>query len=154
MLSASIAAAAILSGAAARQPAPDLSLMFLPAVQFEAPGRVTAGLSVFIPTSDDPGSGRDGWIVEARAGQSAGRLAFGRAGYLEYLGLDARAFVSRTWGDPLNASPDATYLGAEAGLSIAYVRVAVGAARRVAGPEGRHATVFTWSAGIQVPFFN
>ena len=153
MIGPSLLAAAMLLRPATAQPAPDLSLMFLPAVQFEAPGRITAGLSVFIPTSDDPGTGRDGWIVEARAGQSGGRLAFGRAGYLEYLGLDARAFVSRTWRDPLIASPDSTYLGADAGLTIAYVRVALGVAHRMAGPSGRYGTVLTWSAGLQVPLF-
>ena len=151
MLHASVVAALLTMPAA--QPAPDLSPMFLPSVQFEAPGRLTAGLSVFLPTRDEPGSGRDGWIVEARAGQSGGRLAFGRAGYLEYLGLDARAFVGRTWRDPLNASPDSTYVGAEGGLSIAYVRVAVGVAQRVAGPSGSKGTVLTWSAGLQLPLF-
>ena len=152
MLSASLLAAAMLSGAI-RQPVPDLSWMFLPAVQFEAPGRITAGLSVFIPTHAEGGERRHGWIVEGRAGQSGGRLAFGRQGYLEYLGLDTRAFVSRTWNDPLNASSDSTYVGAEAGMTIAYVRVALGVAQRVAGPSGKHGTVLTWSAGVHVPFF-
>ena len=154
MISAALfaAATAILPGFGA-QPAPDLSVMFLPAVQFEAPGRITAGLSVFIPTHAEGGERRDGWIVEARAGQSGGRLAFGRQGYLEYFGLDARAFVSRTWKRPLNASTDSTYVGAEGGMTIAYVRVALGIAQRVAGPSGDHRTVLTWSAGVHIPLF-
>lgn len=149
----SILLAAMLMRPAPAQPAPDLSLMFLPSVQFEAPSRLSGGLSVFIPTSDDPGSGRGGYIVEARAGRNGARVAFGRAGYLEYLGLDARAFVMRTWSDPLNASTDSTYAGAEGGLSIAYVRVALGVGQRVAGPSGKHGTIFTWSAGVQLPLF-
>ena len=145
--------AAMLMRPAPAQPQPDMSIMFLPAVQFEAPARLTAGLSVFFPTKAEPGFRREGFIVEARAGQSGGRLAFGRVGYLEYLGLDARVFAGRTWGDPLNASTDSTYAGVEGGMTIAYVRVALGVAQRLSGPSGKHGTVLTWSAGVHVPFF-
>ena len=132
---------------------PDLSVMFLPGVQVEAPGRVTAGLTVFFPTSAQPGFRRDGWLVEANAGLGGGRLAFGRAGYLEYLGLDARVFVSRTWNSPLGASNDSTYIGAEGGLALGYIRVALGVGQRISGPAGEYGTILTWSAGAQFPFF-
>jgi hypothetical protein len=149
----SILLAAMLMRPVPVQPAPDKSIMFLPAVQFEAPSRITAGLSVFFPTKVEPGFRREGYIVEARAGQSGGRVAFGRVGYLEYLGLDARAFLGRTWGDPLNASTDSTYAGVEGGMTIAYVRIALGVAQRLSGPSGKHGTVLTWSAGLHVPIF-
>ena len=149
----SILIAAMLMRPAPALPQPDKAIMFLPAVQFEAPSRITAGLSVFFPTKVEPGPRSEGYIVEARAGQRGGRVSFGRVGYLEYLGLDTRVFVGRTWGDPLNASTDSTYAGVEGGMTIAYVRVAVGVARRVSGPSGPHGTVFTWSAGVHLPIF-
>ena len=145
--------AALLVRPAPAQPQRDLSIMFLPAVQFEAPARLTAGVSVFFPTKAEPGPRREGWMAEARAGQSGGRVAFGRAGYLEYFGLDTRVFVGRTWGEPLNASPDSTYAGVEGGVTVAYVRVALGVAQRLSGPSGKHGTVITWSAGLHVPLF-
>jgi len=127
--------------------------MFLPSVQVEAPARLTAGLSVFFPTRAEGGFHRDGYIVEARAGIGGGRVAVGRAGYLEYLGIDTRLFLVRTWNVPLNAPKDSTYAGVEGGVSIAYIRASLGVAQRLSGPSGPYGTVLTWSAGFQLPFF-
>lgn len=145
--------AALLVPQPAPQPQPDLSPMFLPSVQLEAPARLTAGLSVFVPTHAEGGFRRDGYIFEARAGIGGGRIAAGRAGYLEYLGLDARLFLARTWNVPLNASKDSTYAGVEGGVSIAYFRASLGVAQRLSGPSGPYGTVLTWSFGLQVPFY-
>jgi hypothetical protein len=132
-------------------PNPTAPLLF-PAVQFGAPARVTGGLGVLIPFGDNRSAARgQGLMVEGSAGQSGMRGSIGPLFFHEYFGLDARAVVQRTWGDPLNASTDSTYLGVEGGMSIAYVRVSIGVAQRLAGPEGPHATILTWSAGVQVP---
>jgi hypothetical protein len=40
----------------------------------------------------------------------------------------------------------------EAGLSIAYVRVSAGVARRLSGPSAPDATIATWTTGVQFPF--
>lgn len=149
----SILLAALFVQQPALQPQPDLSPMFLPSVQVEAPSRLTAGVSVFLPTRAEGGFRRDGYIFEARAGIGGGRIAAGLAGYLEYLGLDARLFVARTWNTPLNASNDSTCAGLEGGLSIAYFRGSLGVAQRLSGPSGPYGTVLTWSFGLQVPFF-
>lgn len=130
---------------------PHLGPMFLPAVSYGTPLRLSAGLSVFLPAVDLPGGRRDGFIVEAAAGQGGARLAFGHARFLEYVGVDARLVAARTWDSPRGASAKSTYGGVEAGLTLAYVRVSAGVARRLAGPDGPDKTIFTWSAGFQYP---
>jgi hypothetical protein len=150
-MTALLLAALLLPPLPAPQPQPDLSLMFLPSVQYGAPMRISAGVSVFIPTAASGGFRRDGYIVEAAAGQSGARLSLGRVGYLEYFGLDARAVFSRTWGSPLRASTDSTYAGVEGGMTIAYVRVSIGVAQRLSGASGQHGTTVTWSAGVHYP---
>jgi hypothetical protein len=124
--------------------------MFLPAVTYGRPLRLSAALSVFLPTADD-GQQRDGFIVDAAAGQGGARLGFGRATFVEYVGLDARAVAIRTFASPGGASGKSTYAGLEAGLTLAYVRVSAGLARRLSGPTGPRATIFTWTAGFQYP---
>jgi hypothetical protein len=110
-----------------------------------------AGLAVFVPTKVDGGFRTRGFIVEGSAGQGGARGSFGFASYLEYMGLDFRGVFTRTGGSPRGASAASTYIGGEAGLTIAYVRVSAGIGQRIAGPDGDHRTIFAWSAGIQIP---
>ena len=127
-------------------------ILVLPYVQYGAPLRVSAGLAFFRPTGDNRSAARgQGLLVEGGAGQSGARAAVGAYSFEEYLVIDGRLVIARTWGSPLRASSDSTYAGVEAGLSIAYVRVSTGVARRLSGPAGAHATAFFWSIGLQIP---
>jgi len=99
-----------------------------------------------------------GLLIGASGGSGGGRLelgyvALGFAGspYMG-IGFDGRVNVTRTWDSPQGASPNATYVGVEAGVLVTVVRLSAGVAQRVVGPAGAHGTVFTWSAGIQLAF--
>jgi hypothetical protein len=125
--------------------------LFLPGVHYGAPLEIAAGLAVFFETRVD-GDLADGVIVEGGAGPRGIRASFGWARFVEYMGLDARFVMHRTIGEPRGASSDSTYLGGEAGLTIAYVRVSVGAGQRIAGASGDdHRTFLTWTVGVHVP---
>jgi len=146
-----------LAGAAyAQQPAqPHASsdVLFLPAVQYGGPLRISGGLAVFVPIGDRGTSRRQGVVIEGSGGQGGARLSAGLARFIEAFGLDARAVLNRTWSSPLGASPDSTYGGLEAGLSIAYVRVSVGVAHRISGASGPDATILTWGVALQLPHY-
>lgn len=126
--------------------------LLLPTVHYGAPLRFSGGLAVFLPTKEEPGFRRSGFIVEGSVGQGGVRGSFGPAGILEYLMMDARFVVCRTWNSPRDASPDSTYGGVEGGLTIAYVRVSAGVGRRLAGPTGPDATQVSWGVGFHYPF--
>ena len=126
--------------------------LLLPAVQYGSPMRASGGLAVFLPTAEGGTFRRRGFIVEGDVGQSGAKLSFGPSSILEYMEVDARGVLYRTWGSPLRAATHATYAGAEAGIMIAYVRASVGVAHRVAGPSGPRATILSWNAGLQFPF--
>jgi hypothetical protein len=125
--------------------------LLLPGVSFGTPLRIAAGLAVFVPTKVEGGARTRGFIVEGSAGQGGARGSFGFASYLEYMGIDFRGVFLRTGASPRGASAEATYAGAEAGLTIAYVHLSAGVAQRLAGPDGDHRTIFTWSASIEIP---
>jgi hypothetical protein len=137
---------------AQKAPGHDHGLLLLPNAQYGTPLKTSVGLGLFFETSDD-GQLLSGAIVEGAAGQGGIRGAFGLQRFLEYIGLDVRAVVHRTWSSPRGASADSTYLGGEMGLTIAYVRLSLGFARRVAGPSGEKATIKTWTAGMQIPIW-
>lgn len=120
--------------------------------QYGEPLRISAGFATFLPVGKQVYPIRSGVLVEGSAGQAGARASAGVARFLEYMGLDGRAVLSRTWGSPSGATPDSTYVGAEGGLAIWYLRFSAGVARRIAGPAGPHRTIFTWGAGLQYPF--
>ena len=93
-----------------------------------------------------------GVLIEAAAGDGGFELAAGwgqrwklRHGPALY-GQDilATAFRKRT------DSGDATYVGAEAGLTVMTLRMSVGAATRVDGPADAERTIFTWGIGFHI----
>jgi hypothetical protein len=133
-------------------PSQDHKPVFLPSVQYGSPLRTSGGLGVFLPTKDEGGFRRRGFIVGGDVGQGGAKASFGAASIVEYLEADARGVIYRTWASPRQATGHATYAGAEAGIMIAYVRVSAGVAHRVGGAEGPHATIFSWNAGLQFPF--
>lgn len=126
--------------------------LFLAGAQYGTPMRLSAGLAVFVPTGDPRRALREGFIVEGSAGQGGARVSAGLARFLEYVGLDARAVLSRTSTSPRGGTPNSTYGGLEAGITIAYVRVSAGVAHRIPGAPGPNATIFAWGAGVQCPF--
>ncbi len=130
---------------------PTRNPLVLASVQYGAPLRTFAGLSVFLPTAESGGFRRRGFIIDGGVGQAGARLSFGPAGILEYFESDVRGVVYRTWGEPRGATAKSTYAGVEIGVMIAYVRLSVGAAHRIAGPSGPPANVVSWSVGAQIP---
>ena len=128
-------------------------VLFLPGIQYGAPLRTSGGLAVFVPVGERGTSRRQGVIVEGSGGQGGVRVSAGLARFVEAFGLDGRLVVNRTWSSPLGASPDSTYGGLEAGLSIAYVRLSVGVSHRVSGASGPDGTILTWGAAFQLPHY-
>lgn len=64
--------------------------------------RISAGLALFVPAGKKSHPIRTGFIVEGSAGQGGARVSAGLAEFLEYVGLDGRAVLSRTWGAGLH----------------------------------------------------
>ena len=126
--------------------------LFLPGAQYGAPLKWSASLSVVVETKVD-GEFLSGVLIDGRAGQGGISGGIGYISFLEYVGVDLRAVVSRTGLVPRGATPEATYAGGEAGLTIAFARFAIGVARRISGPGGPHGTDVTWSVGAHVPIW-
>jgi hypothetical protein len=154
----SISVPAFAQGAPARGEHPVL----LVGGQYGGPTRLvgTAGVLIAPPRPFTPGSSPDssraGFVVHAGAGTGGIRVAAGGAalafeGPFLTTGFDGLFTLTRTRQAPRGASPDSTYVGAEAGLVIMSVRFSAGVARRAAGPAGPHATIVTWSLGLQLP---
>lgn len=138
-----------LAHAAAPAPPRTFHLLF-PSVSYGAPLRTSASFAFFHSITDVSKQLSEGPIVEAGIGQGGWRVSGGWARFLEFAGIDARAVVTRTFASPRAASPRATYAGAEAGLTIYYVRVSAGVAHRLGG-SGEKSTIFSWSGALQIP---
>jgi hypothetical protein len=119
-----------------------------------------AGILIAAPRPFQPGTARDssraGLIVTGGAGSGGYRIASGVTGLaLEgpYLttGFDALFTVTRTGRQPRGAAADSTYLGGEIGIVLMSVRLSAGASHRTSGTSSGKATIFTWSAGVQIP---
>jgi len=136
--------------------------VFLVGAQYGTPTRAaaTAGVLVARARPFEPGaasdSSRAGLVIAGGVGRGGFRLAAGVAalaleGPLLTTGLDALFTLSRTSDTPRGATGESTYVGGEVGLLIMSVRLSAGVARRTAGGPGPKATIFTWSAGMQLP---
>jgi hypothetical protein len=125
--------------------------LVLPSISYGAPLRTSASVALF-RSNPNPRQEQliDGWIAEGGAGRGGVRFSAGYASFLEYLGLDLRGAVTRTFGSPRSATPRSTYAGVEGGITIAYARFTVGIARRLGG-SGDKAAIFSWTAGVQIP---
>ena len=130
--------------------------------QYGAPAGLsgTAGVLIAPPKALTPGtspdSSRAGLVLKGGAGTggfgvAAGATALALEGPFLTTGFDALFTISRTGHSPRGAAADSTYAGVEAGLVIMSVRLSAGVAHRVAGLPGPKATIFTWSAGVQIP---
>ncbi len=125
--------------------------LLVPGVQYGAPLRTGVSVALFIPTSGDGTFRRRGVIAEGAVGRGGASASFGVARFLEAAGLDARAAVYRTGRSPRGSAARSTYAGGEVGVTIEYVRVGFGVARRIAGASGPNGAIATWTVGVRVP---
>lgn len=130
-------------------------------LSFGTPDRATAHLGFSfgdkIPSGADEGFAMGtGPVVEASVGMGAGRIGIGRSVLIltEEKSLrvygDLKAVATRTWDKPRGASPHATYLGVEGGLSVAFVRLSLGVSKRLEDKSRGANVLFTWGAGVQI----
>ena len=99
-----------------------------------------------------------GLLIEADAGPNATRVAVGwgrrlkEPGHPAFFGQDIAFSTVRTKDGPRGATPNSTYLGVDASVTLVMVRVGIGVGHRVSGATGDKGTIFTWSIGAQVGF--
>jgi hypothetical protein len=137
------------------------SYLLVPLVNYGAPLEAAAGASLLIPTKpwhcEDGICGAPGIEVQALAGLGGWRIAGGPAAVVPGFGLDLLATVTRTRSAPRRASPDSTYVGAEASFafpvsmvrkSVVSLRPSFGFGTRVQGTgnDSNH-TTYMWSIG-------
>ncbi|HEX5068665.1 MAG TPA: hypothetical protein VFV78_00510 [Vicinamibacterales bacterium] len=163
LLAAAISAVALPAAAFAQCPKARADRpLFVAGGRYDAPLQGAATGGILIPLWDleygDAGCSAPayrGLQVEATAGRGGARLAAGLArrtredGHPSLFGQDVLVSVMRTGASPREADAHATYLGIEAGLTVLGVRLGLGVAHRLTS-AGTKATVFTWSAGVQI----
>jgi hypothetical protein len=66
---------------------------------------------------DRVGQHSEGMLVETAVGQSGLKVSGGLFRSAEDMWGDVRGVVVRTWADPVWATPDSTYVGAELGMT-------------------------------------
>jgi hypothetical protein len=136
--------------------------LVLLSAEYGAPMRASAGFGVLTPFgSANPSRAtsqtRSGLVIAGSLGEGGEQLAAGLGGlvrdrsYLRIYGFDIRGTLTRTRGSPRGATPEATYGGIEAGLTLSLLRVSAGYAHRVTGPPGPKGDRFTWTVGAQLP---
>ena len=105
----------------------------------------------------DPGEPTfSGFVGTVNVGQGGAKVGLG--GFvlwprdLTFDGLAVQAVCVRTWGSPLGAAADSTFLGGEieyTGLSLFNIHA--GALAPVGGRHLRGSYVFTWGVGVRLP---
>ena len=96
-----------------------------------------------------------GFLVQAEAGSGGGKLSLGvgarahvdEEDFRGTVGVGLRASLVRTWGSPIGAEPDLTYLGPELDLSVLRINLSLGVLWRVSGNTGSSA-LFSWGLGF------
>jgi hypothetical protein len=130
-------------------------------VSFGTPERAAAQFGVSfgrgIPTEAGDGVALgSGPVIEGALGLGGARLGVGRSFLLLTEEKSVRVFADfkvvgrRTWDRPRGASAHASYLGVEGGLSVAFVRLTVGVARRLEDKTRGARTLVTWGIGTQI----
>ena len=120
--------------------------------------RASGGFAVLSPFSSakkTPGGQsqtRSGFLIGGSVGTGGQQLAAGigalvKDSYLLTYGVDFRGTLTGTRQSPLDATPNATYVGIEAGLTVSLLRVSAGYAHRVSGEPGPKGNRFTWPSG-------
>jgi hypothetical protein len=112
-----------------------------------------------VPRGSDEGvSIGTGTVIEATAGMGAGKLGIGKSliilteeKHVRVL-ADVQLVGTRTWHKPRGASAHASYLGVEGGLSVSFVRFAIGVSKRLEEKSRGANVLFNWNAGLQIRF--
>lgn len=129
-------------------------------LSFGTPARATvqlgASIGDHIPSRGEDLAMGTGPVFEAAIGLGGGKIGVGHS--LVVLTdeasirvvADLKAVAIRSWDEPRGASRNATYLGAEGGLSVSFVRLTVGLAKRLAGRPSGANVLLTWGAGVQI----
>jgi len=111
---------------------------------------------------DVPGGGVEGvalgtgTVVEATIGLGAGTFGIGKSLVVlteekhVRVVTDLKAILSRTWDEPRAASANSTYVGAEGGLSVSFVRFTLGVSKRLEERVEGDEWLYHWGVGIQV----
>jgi len=89
-----------------------------------------------------------GLLLQIEPGLGGGKLSVGYAtGLLPYAAGGVKASLLRTWGKPLFADPNCTYVGLEAEASF-FIKFGVGVMARVAGAEDSPKILVTGGIGL------
>lgn len=156
-------AALVILAATGAAPASAADPLFLVGAHFGAPTRMSGSAGILLPAGRQqaspvqPSVTRSGVLIDGSAGPGGTRLAAGagvrmtEGSWILTYGLDLVGTLTRTFDSPRRAAARSTYAGISAGLTLAAFRVTAGVERRVAGPAGPRATVFTWGVGAQIP---
>jgi hypothetical protein len=132
-------------------------------VSFGTPERAALHLGATfggdVPRGSDEGvSIGTGTVIEATAGLGAGKLGIGKSliilteeKHIRVL-ADVQLVGARTWHKPRGASVHANYLGVEGGLSVSFVRFALGVSKRLEDKSRGANVLFNWNAGLQIRF--
>ena len=129
------------------------------AVRWGAPLGLSGSMTILIgelPMMEDLPMGR-GALVGLEAGQGGAKLSVGHTvwyhvmGWFPYgaiFGQALKATLVRTWGDPREVAPDATYLGGEAEQGIFFFNLNLGYGVKVGGAADSPDGIVTWSLGV------
>jgi hypothetical protein len=145
----------LLAGIAdAQDAAPVLNSALLVGGGYEAPTRITGDVGLqWWRGGDNPSESR-GFLVVGGIGKSGVKISAGAYGRDEWAGIDMRGVVIRTWADPLWATSNSTYAGAEVGVTMLWLRFSVGVLRRIGGPEPHRPALkcgIEWQYPIPLP---
>lgn len=97
-----------------------------------------------------------GPVIEATVGMGGAKLGVGKSVLVLTdekrlrLYADWKAVALRTWDKPRGASPHATYLGLEGGLSLSFVRFSLGMTKRLEEKSRGANLLVTWGIGTQI----
>lgn len=130
-------------------------------LSFGTPERAAASLGVSfgddIPSEAGEGVALGtGPVIEATVGMGGGKIGVGRSLLILTdekslrVYADIKAVAGRSWDRPRGASAHATYLGAEGGLSIGFVRFSLGVSKRLESKTAGANVLFSWGAGVQI----
>ena len=68
--------------------------------------------------------------------------------YGAVFGTAVKANLVRTWGEPHEVAPEATYVGGEGEFGLFFFNVSLGYLARVGGNEASPDGVVSWSVGM------
>ena len=145
-----VLAPGIARGQETRSPEPNPHISPALGIHYGSPMRISLAGGLLVDMSEHR---NDGVVATAEAGQQGNEIS---AGYFRMLGrfgsgYSMRLAALRTAGEPWNASPNTTYVGAEASWMIAFgVGGRVGLLRRASNTTGLEPHDYVASVGILI----